>query len=81
MDQEAMSILTILIFWNMIFIIFMGMQTFALVHCIFSTHQHLEIFCTMLYKSSRSTIWYNMSQHQYKYKCEFPHPKGSPHFL
>jgi hypothetical protein len=30
----------------MIFIISMDMQTFAFVHYIFSTHQHLGIFCT-----------------------------------
>jgi hypothetical protein len=34
MDQEAMSVLTVLIFWNMIFIFSMDMQTFAFVHCI-----------------------------------------------
>ena len=38
MDQEAMSVLTILIFLNMIFKIFIDMQTFAFVHCIFNTH-------------------------------------------
>jgi hypothetical protein len=36
-DQEAMHELTILIFLNMIFIISIDMQTFAFVHCIFST--------------------------------------------
>jgi hypothetical protein len=46
MDHEAMSVLTVLIFYNMIFIIFMDLQTFAFVHCIFSIHQHLGIFCT-----------------------------------
>jgi hypothetical protein len=60
MGQDAMSVFTILIFWNMIFIISMDMQTFAFVHCIFSTHQHLGIFCTMLHNSSRSLIWYSM---------------------
>jgi hypothetical protein len=39
-----MSMLTVLIFRNMIFIISMDMQTFAFVHCVFSTHQHLGIF-------------------------------------
>jgi hypothetical protein len=38
MDQEAMSVLAVLIFWNMIFIISMDMQTFSFVHCIFSIH-------------------------------------------
>jgi hypothetical protein len=60
MDQEAMSMLTVLIFQHMIFIISMDMQTFAFVHYIFSTHQYLEKFCTMLYYSSRSPIWYSM---------------------
>jgi hypothetical protein len=69
MDQEAMSVLTILIFLNTVFSISMDMQTFAFVHCIFSTHQHLGIFCTMLHHSSRSLIWYSMSQHKYKHKC------------
>jgi hypothetical protein len=49
MDEEAMNVLTILIFWNMIFIISMDMQTFAFVHCICSTHQRLGIFCTIMY--------------------------------
>jgi hypothetical protein len=35
MDQEAMSMLTVLIFWNMIFIISMDMQTLTL-YIIFS---------------------------------------------
>jgi hypothetical protein len=48
----------------MIFIISMGMQTFAFVHCTFNTHQHVGISCTMLHNSSRSPIWYNMSQHE-----------------
>jgi hypothetical protein len=48
----------------MIFIISMDMQTFAFVHCNFDTHQHLGIFCTMLYNSSRSPIWCSMSQHE-----------------
>jgi hypothetical protein len=57
MGHEAMNVLTVLIFYNMTFIIAMDMQTFAFVHCIFSTHQHLGIFCTMLHNSSRSSIW------------------------
>jgi hypothetical protein len=57
------------------FIISMDMQVLAFVHCIFSTHQHLGIFCTMLHNSSRSPIWYNMFQHQYKHNCELPHPR------
>jgi hypothetical protein len=77
MGHEATSVLTVPIFKNMIFIIAMDMQTFAFVHCILSTHQHLGIFCTMLHNSSRSPIWYSTSQH----KCELPHSKGSPHFL
>jgi hypothetical protein len=81
MDQEAMSVLTILIFQNMIFIISMNIQTFAFVHRIFNIHQYLGNFCTMLHNSSRSPIWYSMFQHEYKHKCELPHLKGSPHFL
>jgi hypothetical protein len=81
MDQEAMKVLTVLIFFEMIFIISMDMQTFAFVHCIFSTHQHLGIFCTMLHNSSRSPIWYSIFQHEYKHKCELPHHRGSPTFL
>jgi hypothetical protein len=38
MDQEAMSVLTVLVILNMTFIISMDMQTNAFVHCIFSTH-------------------------------------------
>ena len=38
MYEKAMSKLTVLIFKNMIIIISMDMQTFAFVHCIFSTH-------------------------------------------
>jgi hypothetical protein len=48
----------------MIFIIAMDMQTFAFVHCIFNTHQHLGIFCTMLRNSSSlqfGTLCPNMS--------------------
>jgi hypothetical protein len=63
------------------FFISIDMQTFAFVHYIFSIHHHLGIFCTMLYNSSRSPIWYSMSQYEYKYKCELPHPRGWPHFL
>jgi hypothetical protein len=74
MDQEAMGVLTIPIFWKMFFYFPMDMQTFAFVHCILSTHQHLRSSCTMLHNSSRSLIWYNMSQHQYIHKCELPHP-------
>jgi hypothetical protein len=37
-DYEAMTMLTVLIFLNMIFIISMDMQTFILVHYTFSTH-------------------------------------------
>jgi hypothetical protein len=37
------------------------MQTFAFAHCILSTHQHLGTFCTMFHNSSRSIIWYSMS--------------------
>jgi hypothetical protein len=36
MDHEAMSVLTILIFWNLIFIISIDMQTFAIVHSNFN---------------------------------------------
>jgi hypothetical protein len=45
----------------MIIIISMDMQTFAFVHCIFSTHQHLGIFYTMLHNSSRTLIWYSIN--------------------
>jgi hypothetical protein len=68
-------------FLNMIFIISMDMQSFAFVHYIFNIYQHLGIFCTMLHNSSRSLIWYSMFQHEYKHKCELPHPRGLPHFL
>jgi hypothetical protein len=57
MDQEAMSVLTILIFYNMFFIISLDMQSFAFVHCIFSKQQHLGILCTIINNSSRSQIW------------------------
>jgi hypothetical protein len=58
------------------FIFSTDIQTFTFVQCIFKTHQYLGIFCTMLHNSSRSPIWYNISQHQYKHKCELPHPRG-----
>jgi hypothetical protein len=51
------------------------------VRCIFNTHQHLGIFCTTLHNSNRSVIWYSISQHEYKHKCELPYPRGGPHFL
>jgi hypothetical protein len=43
-DEEAMNVRTILIFLNMIFIISMDTQTFAFVHCIFSTQSAWEFF-------------------------------------
>jgi hypothetical protein len=45
----------------MIFIIAMDMQTFAFVHCIFSTHQHLGIFCTTQVGLQFGTLCPNMS--------------------
>jgi hypothetical protein len=56
-----MSVHTILIFQNTIIIIIisMDMQTIVFIHCIFSIHQHLGIFCTMLHNLSRSSICSN----------------------
>jgi hypothetical protein len=63
------------------FYYFYGHANFCLCTLYFQYHQHLGIFCTMLHNSSRSPIWYSMFQHEYKHKCELPHPRGLPNFL